>query len=275
MKQQISGQNQYYRVLTIAGSDSGGGAGIQADLKTFAALGCYGMSAITAITAQNTVGVQEIQVIQAKLIRAQIDAVVHDVGIDAVKIGMLANQDIINVVTDFIRGVDIPVIFDPVMVASCGDTLTAATHIDLFKELMAYCTLVTPNLYEACLFTGNEIKSQADMLDAAKTMVDEQGAKAVLIKGGHLPDNILADLLYHNELKVWFKHEKIITKNTHGTGCTLSSAIAANMAKGQELGIAVAVAIDFLQGAITKGQKYSLGKGHGPVHHFYQQEYHD
>ncbi|ALA24273.1 phosphomethylpyrimidine kinase [Piscirickettsia salmonis] len=275
MKQQISGQNQYYRVLTIAGSDSSGGAGIQADLKTFAALDCYGMSAITAITAQNTVGVQEIQVIQAQLIRAQIDAVVNDVGIDAVKIGMLANQDIINVVTDFIRGIDIPVIFDPVMVASCGDTLTAATHIDLFKELMAYCTLVTPNLYEACLFTGSEIKSQADMLGAAKTMVDEQGAKAVLIKGGHLPDNILADLLYHNELKMWFKHEKIITKNTHGTGCTLSSAIAANMAKGQELGIAVAVAIDFLQGAITKGQKYSLGKGHGPVHHFYQHEYQD
>ncbi|ODN42409.1 bifunctional hydroxymethylpyrimidine kinase/phosphomethylpyrimidine kinase [Piscirickettsia litoralis] len=266
------GQNQYQRVLTIAGSDSGGGAGIQADLKTFSALGCYGMSVISAITAQNTLAVSAVDVVKPEMVKAQFDMVMGDIGADAIKIGMLANAEITKVVIDCIRSipVDIPVIFDPVLVATSGDVLTQLDNLELFKQLIGDCSLITPNLVEAGVLAGCTVESQTDMEHVAKLMVEVLGAKAVLVKGGHLTGDMLGDLLYWQNHAVWFQHEKIPTKNTHGTGCTLSSAIAANMAKGHPLNVAVENAIDFLQGAIVKGEAYSLGKGQGPVHHFYK-----
>lgn len=263
----------YYRVLTIAGSDSGGGAGIQADLKTFSALGCYGMSVLTALTAQNTVEVTAIHPVPTNFIAAQIDAVLTDIGSDAIKIGMLHSPAVIETVIDRLRHHQAQkVVLDPVMVAKSGDKLLQDDAVNALKQLLVpYATLITPNLPEAAVFLGRSIAAEAEMETACQDLA-KLGPKAVLLKGGHLSGSKSGDLLYLAETDQYFRFEalRIETRNTHGTGCTLSSAIAAYLAKGYTLNDAVSRAKTFITEAITAGVDYSLGQGHGPVHHFYK-----
>ncbi|HAA03750.1 MAG TPA: bifunctional hydroxymethylpyrimidine kinase/phosphomethylpyrimidine kinase [Syntrophobacteraceae bacterium] len=256
------------RVLTIAGSDSGGGAGIQADLKTFAALGVYGMSAITAITAQNTVGVEAVGEIEPALVSRQIHAVTRDIGVDAVKCGMLVNAAIIHQVALDLVALDMPrVVVDPVMVAKSGDRLLRDDAIDaLMTELLPLAMVVTPNLQEAAALTGREITNPQQMKDAAK-QIKRFGPRYVVVKGGHLPDSPM-DILYDGQQFVEYPGERFATPHTHGTGCTFSSAIAAGLARGLKVEEAVLQAKDFVAGAIQQG--LALGRGHGPLHHFYR-----
>ena len=262
---------RYVRVLSIAGSDSGGGAGIQADLKTFSALGCYGMTAIAAITAQNTCGVRAIHPVPAEMLKAQIDAVVQDIGVDAVKIGMLASPETVRVVADAIRSYQLPhVVLDPVMVATSGDRLIATETADaLVRELFPLVELITPNLDEAGWLLERRIEGIA-ALDAAAQQLLALGAPAVLLKGGHLPGDWVVDLLVdRNGLSQRFESARIVTHNGHGTGCTLSSAIAAELAAGAELPQAVANARSYILGAIAAGAEVRTGSGHGPLNHGY------
>jgi len=261
--------NHYPRVLTIAGSDSGGGAGIQADLKTFSALGCYGMTAITALTAQNTQGVQGIHAVPADFLKAQIQSVVEDIGVDAVKIGMLHAPAIVAVVAwaiDHYRLAN--VVFDPVMVATSGDRLIASETVEvLVRELFPRACLITPNLDEAALLLGHEI-ADAVALDAAAHDLLAQGARAVLLKGGHLPGDEVVDLLAQpGQASQRFASPRIASRNVHGTGCTLSSAIAAHLALGHELSQAVALARAYILQAIRHGAQVTTGQGHGPLNH--------
>jgi len=262
---------RYARVLSIAGSDSGGGAGIQADLKTFSALGCYGMTAITAITAQNTQGVRGIHGIPPEMLRAQIDAVVEDIGADAVKIGMLATPEVVRVVADAIRCHRLPhVVLDPVMVATSGDRLIVPeTVAALVGELFPLAEVITPNLDEAALLLGHAIEG-VDALDAAAQALLGLGARAALLKGGHLPGGWVVDVLAlqggtHQRLE----SARIATHNGHGTGCTLSSAIAAHLALGHALPEAVQKARAYILGAIQAGAAVRTGRGHGPLNHGY------
>ena len=252
--------------LTIAGSDSGGGAGIQADLKTFHTFGVFGTSAITAITAQNTVGVSAVHTVPVDVVRAQIDAVVPDLQPAAVKTGMLATAELIHTVAVAISeyGLDLYVM-DPVMVATSGDRLLDEdAEASLVRELLPLAAVVTPNLHEAAILTGCPVENLDDMRVAARTLV-EMGAGAALLKGGHLEGDAM-DLLWDGrEEHVWRK-ERIDTPHTHGTGCTLSAAIAASLAKGRRLEDAVARAVDFVGRAIASAP--GLGSGHGPVNHF-------
>lgn len=263
---------QYTRLLTIAGSDSGGGAGIQADLKTFSALGCYGMSAITALTAQNTRGVDDVMPVPAAFLAAQIDAVMDDIGTDAVKIGMLNDADIIKVVADKIRHYNIAnVVLDPVIVSKSGYQLLANSAIDaLKKDLIPLSLLITPNLPEAATLTGMRITDKASMKNAMPGLC-ELGARHVLLKGGHLEGEQMLDICYDCDGRSSLQLEsfKMNTNNTHGTGCTLSSAVAAYLAKGFSVPEAVSHARDYLVHALDMGSNYTLGKGYGPVHHFY------
>lgn len=257
--------------LTIAGSDSSGGAGIQADLKTFSALGVYGASVITAVTAQNTKGVAGIHDVPSEFVAAQIDVVFSDLAVGAVKIGMLGRADIIAVVA---RGLDRHrarnIVLDPVMIASSGDRLLRADAVDaLRRELIPRALLVTPNLPEAAALldaqpAGNEaeMKAQAERLLAA-------GAQAVLIKGGHGRAAESADLLVDHAGVTRFAATRVATQNTHGTGCTLSSAIAAGLAKGLPLTEAVREAKTYVTAAIAAADRLSIGAGRGPVHHFH------
>lgn len=262
------------RVLSIAGSDSGGGAGIQADLKTFAALGCYGMTAITALTAQNTVGVRAIEGVSASFLQAQIAAVVEDIGVDAVKIGMLHAPEIVDAVVWAIDTYRLTnVVLDPVMVATSGDTLIENETIDrLVAELFPRATVVTPNLDEAALLLGRAL-TNADDLEAAAADLLQRGAAAVLLKGGHLPGDMVTDLLaIRNEPSAYWIRltgERIASNNVHGTGCTLSSAIAAFMAIGQTLEEAVQSAHGWVRGAIAAGAHVRIGRGSGPLNHGY------
>lgn len=262
-------QRRYVRVLTIAGSDSGGGAGIQADLKTFAALGCYGMTAITAITAQNTQGVRAIHGVPPDMLRAQIDAVVEDIGVDAVKIGMLHAPEVVQVVADAIRRHRLPnVVLDPVMVATSGDRLIAQDTVGtLVRELFPLAALVTPNLDEGGWLLGRQIADE-DALDAAADGLLALGAPAVLLKGGHLAGERVVDLL---ALPGGDRHRlasaRIATHNGHGTGCTLSSAIAAHLARGLPLVQAVQAGRAYILGAIAAGADVHTGRGHGPLNH--------
>lgn len=264
----------YARVLTIAGSDSGGGAGIQADLKTFAALGCYGMSAITALTAQNTVGVRAIHGVPAAFLKEQIAAVIEDIGVDAVKIGMLHAPEIVEVVAWAIDHYQLQqVVLDPVMVATSGDALIRhETIASLVSELFPRATLVTPNLDEAALLLGRPVREVAD-LDAACADLLGLGAKGVLLKGGHLGGDELTDLLARADQPSdqWLRLSgpRIATRNSHGTGCTLSSAIAAHLALGLELAEAVQAAHSYIRGAIAAGAQVQTGQGHGPLNHGY------
>jgi len=256
------------KALTIAGSDSGAGAGIQADLKTFAALGVYGTSAITAITAQNTVGVSAICALSPKLVAAQIDAVVSDIGADAVKTGMLANAAIIETVARKIRQHRLRnVVVDPVMVATSGDLLIQKNAVAVLRtRLIPLATVVTPNLPEAEELTGMKLRTSAEIDEAARRIV-KMGAKAVVIKGGHRKGPAV-DLFYDGKKFTALNAPRIRTKNTHGTGCTFSAAIAAYLAKGEKIEGAVIFAKRYITQAIKTG--FVVGAGHSPVHHFYR-----
>ena len=261
----------YARVLSIAGSDSGGGAGIQADLKTFSALGCYGMTAITAITAQNTQGVRAIHAIAPEMLRAQIDAVLEDIGADAIKIGMLRDPEVVRVVVKAIARHRLQqVVLDPVMVATSGDRLMAKETVSvLVQELFPLTTVITPNLDEAALLLGRAIDG-ADALDEAAAALLALGAPAVLLKGGHLPGDTVIDVLaLANGSRLRLQSPRIATHNGHGTGCTLSSAIAAHLALGLPLPQAVEQARAYILGAIAAGAHVHTGHGHGPLNHGY------
>jgi hydroxymethylpyrimidine/phosphomethylpyrimidine kinase len=267
--QQTTPLKHYPRVLTIAGSDSGGGAGIQADLKTFAALGCYGMTAITALTAQNTIGVQGIHGIPAEFLKAQIQSVMDDIGVNAIKIGMLHAPEIVDVVAWAIDHYQLKnVVLDPVMVATSGDRLIASETVQvLVRELFPRATLITPNLDEAVLLLGREI-SDASVLELAGRDLLAMGAHAVLLKGGHLPGDDLMDLLVQpNSPSERLASRRIQSRNVHGTGCTLSSAIAANLALGLGLSEAVHCGRQFIVQAIAHGADITTGHGHGPLNH--------
>jgi hydroxymethylpyrimidine/phosphomethylpyrimidine kinase len=253
--------------LTIAGSDSGGGAGIQADLKTVAALGCFGMSAITALTAQNTRGVQGIHGVPPEFVRAQIDSVVGDIGADAVKIGMLATPEVVHAVADAIQAHGLPhVVLDPVMVATSGDRLIAeATVAVLVERLFPLAELITPNLDEAALLLGRAISPDALAADAQALLA--LGAPAALLKGGHLPGDWVVDVLATAGGNERLESPRIATHNGHGTGCTLSSAIAAHLALGHALPEAVRLARAYILGAIEAGAQVRTGHGHGPLNH--------
>jgi len=269
MTNQQYSSKHYARVLTIAGSDSGGGAGIQADLKTFAALGCYGMTAITALTAQNTKGVQGIHGIPAEFLKAQIQSVMDDIGVDALKIGMLHAPEIVDVVAWAIDHYQLKnVVFDPVMVATSGDRLIASETVQvLVRELFPRASLITPNLDEAVLLLGREI-SDASVLETAGRDLLAMGARAVLLKGGHLPGDDLIDLLVQpNTPSERLSSRRIHSNNVHGTGCTLSSAIAAYLALGLGLSEAVHCARQFIVQAIAHGADITTGHSHGPLNH--------
>jgi hydroxymethylpyrimidine/phosphomethylpyrimidine kinase len=254
--------------LTIAGSDSGGGAGIQADLKTFSALGVFGMSAITAITAQNTLGVTAVHEVPPAIVAAQIDAVVTDIGADAVKTGMIANSEIIRVVAAKIREHGLStLVVDPVMIATSGDRLLAEEAVDALRsELVPLASVVTPNLPEAGVLLGREVTSLAEMHEAARAIVG-MGARSVVVKGGHLAGDAI-DIFYDGDRFVELPGRRIETTSTHGTGCTLASAIAALLAQGEPLEAAIARAKVYVTAAIERA--YPIGHGHGPVHHFHQ-----
>ncbi len=252
--------------LTIAGSDSGGGAGIQADLKTFLALGVYGMSVLTSITAQNTLGVQGIHDLPPDFVGLQIDSVMQDIGADAVKIGMLSNAQIIKTVSKKIKKYQVKnLVIDPVMVAKGGDCLLRVDAVkELKQDLIPLAMIVTPNLGEAEVLSELRIQNIEDMKKAARKIY-KLGAKNVLIKGGHLLSNKAIDLLYNGENFREFKAERINTKNTHGTGCTLSSAIAAGLAQGKKVEEAVNTAKKYITLAIQNS--LDIGHGHGPLNH--------
>ncbi|MBC5783925.1 bifunctional hydroxymethylpyrimidine kinase/phosphomethylpyrimidine kinase [Ramlibacter sp. USB13] len=259
----------YPRVLSIAGSDSGGGAGIQADLKTFSALGCFGMTAITALTAQNTLGVRSIHAVPLDILADQIDAVVEDIGVDAVKIGMLHSADTVRTVAAALQRYGLRrVVLDPVMVATSGAKLIDETAIEvLVRELFPLATVVTPNLDEAALLVRRPLATEADMERAARELL-ERGAQAVLVKGGHLAGDTVSDLLLaRGAAPQWLRAPRIATPNTHGTGCTLSSAIASHLALGADLPEAVARASGFVRGALEAGARVRTGAGSGPLNH--------
>ena len=256
------------RAMTIAGSDSGAGAGIQADLKTFAALGVYGTSVITAITAQNTLKVVQVLELPPDLLAAQIDAVMSDIGADAAKTGMLANSEIIGVVAERVRSLGIPnLVVDPVMVAKSGDRLLQEQAVQALREaLLPLATVVTPNIPEAEVLVGYGIESMDDVHRAAREIA-RMGPANVVIKGGHR-EGPATDLLYSEGLVREFTSPRIESKNTHGTGCTFASAIAAYLAMGRSVEQAVYHAKEYVTEAIKAA--YPLGRGHGPVHHFYK-----
>lgn len=263
--------SQYPHVLSIAGSDSSGGAGIQADLKTFTALGCFGMTAITALTAQNTLGVRAIHGVPAQMLCDQIDAVVEDIGVDAVKIGMLHSPEIVQEVASAIdRHALQKVVLDPVMVATSGAVLIDHPAIAaLVRELFGRAVLVTPNLDEAALLVGRPLANEADMEAAARELLGK-GARAVLLKGGHLAGDVVSDLLLERGGQPqWMRAPRIQSANTHGTGCTLSSAIAAYLALGYALPEAVDAARVYVRGAIAAGATVRTGSGSGPLNHAY------
>ncbi|OJH44171.1 bifunctional hydroxymethylpyrimidine kinase/phosphomethylpyrimidine kinase [Paracoccus sp. SM22M-07] len=256
--------------LTIAGSDSGGGAGIQADLKTFSALGVYGASVITALTAQNTRTVARVQPAGPAMIAAQIATVFDDLDIRAVKLGMLGDGPAIRAVAEGLAGRGLPVVLDPVMVAKSGDTLLADDAIDGLRALLLpRATLLTPNLPEAARLTGAPpARSRDQMRDQALALM-QMGARAVLLKGGHGHGPQCHDLLMTPDGPRWLSAPRHATRNTHGTGCTLSAAVAAELAKGRPLQEAVTAAHRYLQGAIAAADSLTVGQGHGPVHHFH------
>ena len=266
---QSAARLQYPRVLSIAGSDSGGGAGIQADLKTIAALGCYGMTAITALTAQNTLGVRSIHSVPLQILADQIDAVVEDIGVDAVKIGMLHSADTVRTVAAAIERHALPrIVLDPVMIATSGAVLIDQEAVAvLVRELFPKAAVVTPNLDEASLLVGQQLRSESDMESAARQML-EMGAPAVLLKGGHLAGDTVSDLLLARDEKAyWMRSPRIHSPNTHGTGCTLSSAIAAHLALGWTLPEAVRLAREYVRGALEAGADVRTGAGSGPLNH--------
>lgn len=261
-----------YKALSIAGFDGSGGAGIQADLKTFSALGCYGMTVLTALPVQNTCGVRNCYEIPLQAIEDQLHAIFDDIKPDAIKIGMLFKSDIIKLVASVLkqRAINIPIVIDPVTVAKSGDALLLPEAIDsLISLLMPMATLITPNLPEAEAFTGINVITEQDMVHTAKKLL-ELGPQNVLLKGGHLQSDTSNDLLMGKQGEIiCFPSPRIETKNTHGTGCTLSAAITACLAQQIDLQKACGIAKNYLYQAILAAKDESLGLGHGPVHHFY------
>lgn len=257
--------------LTIAGSDSGGGAGIQADLKTFSALGVYGASVLTAITAQNTHGVTAIENLSPDIIRAQMDAVLSDLEVNAIKIGMVSTVSTIETIAQGLDRWQRKAVFDPVMVATAGDPLLEAAAIDALRQLLLpRALLLTPNLPEAALLTNMPIaEDEAQMVRQAEKLL-ELGPSAVLIKGGHAKGDMSTDILLDGSGMERFSTPRIKTVNDHGTGCTLASAIAAGLAKGMALHGAVSEAKDYLTAAMAAGEMLKVGSGRGPVHHFHR-----
>lgn len=262
----------YKRVLTIAGSDPSGGAGIQADLKTFSACGCYGASAIVAVVDENTVGVSGVHPIPVSFVTGQIQSVLDDIGADAVKIGMLHSSELIIAVKETLARYNITnVVLDPVMVATSGDKLLMDEAIDtLIQELIPSARVITPNIPEAEILLGKKIMGQDDLPLVVKDLSFNRTV-SVLLKAGHLDDDELTDIFYNAETDeiTRLSSKRIHTKNTHGTGCTFSSAIAAFLAHGLPLTEAVTEAKKYINSAIAIGAEYEIGKGHGPVHHFW------
>jgi hydroxymethylpyrimidine/phosphomethylpyrimidine kinase len=265
-------QGKYPAALTVAGSDSSGGAGIQADLKTFAALGVYGASVITALTAQNTTGVRAIEIISPEMIRLQAEAVLDDIGVTAVKTGMLPTVETIEAVVAFVDRYRIQaLVADPVMVATTGSRLVSEDAVlYIRRELFRRVALITPNISEASLLAGVEITGVRDFHKAAGVLMDG-GCKAVLIKGGHLHGKVATDILFRQDAPpVELSSEYVETQNTHGTGCTFSAAVTAFLALGETLEKAVFGAKEYITEAIRAGAAVQTGNGNGPVNHFFQ-----
>ena len=256
--------------LTIAGSDSSGGAGIQADLKTFAALGVYGASVITALTSQNTTGVTGIQQVPAEFVTAQIDAVFSDLAVGAVKIGMVAHPPVMDaIVAGIARWSPKHVVLDPVMVATSGDRLLAAEAVDALRsKLIPLASVITPNLPEAAALLDEAVATDEAGVEKQGRRLLSLGCKAVLIKGGHGQGAESIDYLVDAKGVVALAAPRVGTKNTHGTGCSLSSAIAAGLARGEDMGTAVRNAKAWVSAAIAAAARFSVGHGHGPIHHF-------
>ncbi len=255
--------NRPARILSIAGSDSGGGAGIQADIRAITLLGGHGMTAITAITAQNSLGVEAVEPVNEDIVLAQIDAVVSDIGVDAIKIGMLGSAALAARLAERLSDLDVPIVFDPVMVATSGAALADEETIKGFEQLMAVAMLATPNVPELARLTGNEIETVDAMESAAKALSSEQGC-AVLAKGGHVPGPAVEDLLVeHDKETIWWRDRRIETRHSHGTGCTLASAIATGLGQG----IGLADAIDRARQLVRFGlvRAVPLGQGSGPL----------
>jgi hydroxymethylpyrimidine/phosphomethylpyrimidine kinase len=261
-----------HTALTIAGSDSGGGAGIQADLKTFAAHGVFGTSALTAVTAQNTLGITAWQALPADLVIAQIEAIAGDMGADAVKTGMLANAAIVEAVAASIRGLELPqVVVDPVMIAKGGDRLLEEAAVQAIRaELLPCARVVTPNIPEAEVLAGMPIRSLEDMREAGRRILG-LGPSVVLVKGGHLAGDDVVDVVCSADTTYDLRSRRLMTRHTHGTGCTLASAIAANLARGLDVADAIVRAREYLLGAIEHAP--GIGKGHGPLNHFWRAVY--
>ena len=261
---------RYNTVLPIAGSDSGGGAGIQADIKAVSAMGCYAASAITAITVQNTLGVQAVHPVPLDILRGQIDAVLSDIGADAVKIGMLHSSEVVNLVAEMIEKYQIRnIVLDPVMVSTSGHRLIEEDAVEVIKtRLMPLARVITPNVPEAELLAGCKIAGE-DEFEAIARRLSDNGNVSVLMKAGHLSGDSLVDYFYNAEddTITRLQSKRVQTKNTHGTGCTLSSAFAASLAKGENLTDAAILAKRYIEQAIISGAEYEIGKGHGPVNH--------
>ena len=263
-------KKRYNTVLTIAGSDSGGGAGIQADIKTISAMGCYAASAITAITVQNTLGVQAVHPVPLDILRGQIDAVLSDIGADAIKIGMLHSSEVVNLVAEMIEKYQIRnIVLDPVMVSTSGHRLIEEDAVEVIKtRLMPLARVITPNVPEAEILAGCKIAGE-DEFEAIARRLSDNGNVSVLMKAGHLSGDSLVDYFYNAEddTITRLQSKRVQTKNTHGTGCTLSSAFAASLAKRENLTDAAISAKRYIEQAIISGAEYEIGKGHGPVNH--------
>jgi hydroxymethylpyrimidine/phosphomethylpyrimidine kinase len=262
----------HHKVLSIAGFDGSGGAGIQADLKTISAFGCYGMTVLTALPVQNTCGVRSCYEIPLPVIQEQLETIFDDIVPDAIKIGMLFDNPIIELVVDFIKknAQGIPLVLDPVMVAKSGDFLLRPEAVSSLKEkLVPLADLITPNLSEAQALCGMLAQSKEEMLPVA-TQLHSLGAKSILLKGGHLEGELACDLYLHCDSTThWLETPRIKTKNTHGTGCALSAALASCLALGLDSLEACRISKRYLQEAIIASQNQNIGSGHGPVHHFY------
>ncbi|MBA8899382.1 bifunctional hydroxymethylpyrimidine kinase/phosphomethylpyrimidine kinase [Phyllobacterium sp. P30BS-XVII] len=256
--------------LTIAGSDSGGGAGIQADLKTFSALGVYGTSVLTAITAQNTRGVTAIENLSPGIIRAQIDAVLSDIAVGAIKIGMVSTVETINTIAEALNRWQRKVVLDPVMVATSGDSLLQPEAIEALRtQLLPLALVLTPNLPEAALLTGTDIAEDEQAMARQAEHLLKFGPKAVLIKGGHGNSALSTDLLFDGSSLQRFDGPRLSTTHDHGTGCTLAAAIASGLAKGHDLPTSIGEAKDYLTAAMAAADTLKVGQGRGPVHHFH------
>jgi len=266
----MSQKMHYTTVLSIAGSDSGGGAGIQADIKTCHALGVYAMTAITAVTAQNTQSVLRVLPVSTDILEAQIEAVITDIRPDAIKIGMVPSPEAAEVIADCIERHNLSnVVLDPVMVATSGDPLSRTEVMEVMRRrLFSRVAVLTPNIPESRALSGVNIPNEADLTELIVPVAEAIGCPSLLLKGGHSKSDILTDVLFHHGRVYAYSHPRIDTVNTHGTGCSLSSAIASFLAKGHDTASACANAIEWLSMAIDRGSQYMIGHGHGPVCHF-------